>query len=285
MKIAITGSTGQLGQLIISRLKDKIPTDNIIALARSPEKAKGFGVEVREADYDVPETLKSALEGVDTLLMISASEVGKRARQHTNVIEAAKDADIKWIVYTSLLHADTTTINLGEEHVVTEKALKESGIPVTILRNGWYTENYAASVPMALESGAVLGSAEDGKISAATRADYADAAVAVVTGDGHEGKTYELAGDDAFTLEDLADEISKQTGKSITYKNMPEKEYAAALVDAGLPEGYAKLIASWDVSTAKGDLFNDSRQLSSLIGRPTTPLSDTVAVILEESSS
>jgi len=284
MKIAITGSTGQLGQLIISRLKDKIPSGNIIALARSPEKAKDFGVEVREADYDKPETLKPAFDGVDTLLMISASEVGKRARQHANVIEAAKDADIKWIVYTSLLHADSTSINLGEEHVITEKALKETGIPFTILRNGWYTENYAASVPMALESGAVIGSAEDGKISAATRADYADAAVAVLTGDGHEGKTYELAGDDAFTLEDLADEISRQSGKSITYKNMPEKKYAAALADAGLPEAYAKQIASWDVSTAKGDLFNDSRQLSKLIGRPTTPLSDTVAVILEEGS-
>lgn len=284
MKIAITGATGQLGRLIVSRLKEKVQVDNIVALARSPERAQDLGVKVREADYDRPETLGPALDGIDTLLLISASEPGKRVRQHRNVIEAAKKADISWIVYTSLLHADTTSINLGEEHKITEKELKESGIPFTILRNGWYTENYNASIPMAIDSGAVFGSAEEGKISSATRIDYADAAVAVLTGEGHQGKTYELAGDEAFTMEELAAEISHQSGKSISYKNLPEAEYAAALADAGVPEAFAKSVASWDVSASKGDLFNDSRQLSRLIGRPTTPLSDTVAEVLKQRS-
>jgi NAD(P)H dehydrogenase (quinone) len=240
-------------------------------------------VEAREADYSKSETLDTALNGVETLLMISGSEVGQRAMQHGNVIEAAKKAGVKWIIYTSLLRADKSSLSLAGEHLETEAALKQSDIPFTLLRNGWYTENYTGSIAGALAGGAFIGSAGDGKISSAARADYAEAAVAVLTGEGHEGKIYELAGDEAYTLTDLAAEISRQTGKNIPYKNLPEAEYAAVLTSFGLPEGLAKAIAGYDASASKGDLFDDSRQLSRLIGRPTTPLSVVVADALKAS--
>ena len=282
MTIAVTGATGQLGRLVISKLAEQVPAADIVALVRSPEKAAGLGVEAREADYDRPETLGPALAGVDTLLLISANEVGKREAQHRNVIEAAKQAGVKRIVYTSLLHADSSPLSLAGEHAATESALKASGIPFTILRNGWYTENYTGSIPGALAGGAFIGSAGDGRISSATRADYAEAAVAALTGAGHEGKTYELAGDDAWTLGDLAAEISRQTGRTIQYRNLPEAEYAAALAGFGLPESLAQAIAGWDVSASRGALFDDSRQLSQLIGRPTTPLPVAVADALKQ---
>lgn len=282
MKIAITGATGQLGRLVISKLSGLGSTDNIVALVRSVQKASDLGVEVREANYDKPETLETALSGIDTLLLISGSEVGKRAVQHSNIIHAATKNGVKWIVYTSLLHADTSTLSLAEEHLATEAALRDSGIPFTLLRNGWYTENYTGSIPGALAGGAFIGSAGTGRIAAAARADYADAAVAVLTSEGHESKTYELAGDEAWTLSDLAAEISRQTGKDIPYVDMPETEYANALKGFGLPEGLAHAIAGWDVSASKDDLFDDGHELSKLIGHPTTPLSDTVKEALRK---
>ncbi len=281
MKIGITGATGQLGRLVVNKLKGKVPADNLVALVRSPEKASDLNIEAREADYEKPETLNRALEGIDTLLLISGSEVGRRAAQHFNVTDAAKKAGVKRIVYTSILHADTSSISLAEEHRATEADLKNSGIPYTLLRNGWYTENYTGSIPGALAGGAFIGSAGEGKISGAARADYADAAVAVLTGEGHEGKVYELAGDEAFTLSDLAAEISRQTGKEIPYKNMPEADYAAALASFGLPEGLAQAIAGWDVAASNDALYDDSRQLSKLIGHPTTPIKETVAEALK----
>lgn len=284
MKIAITGATGQLGRIVVEKLKEKVSTDSIVALVRSPQKAADLGVETREADYNKPETLHRALEGIDTLLLISGSEVGRRAAQHQNVIEAAKKAGVKRIVYTSLLHADTSSLSLAEEHLATEAALKKAGIPYTLLRNGWYTENYTGSALGALAGGAFIGSAGDGKISSATRADFAEAAVAVLTGEGHEGKTYELAGDEAYTLYDLAAEISRQTGENIPYKNLSEADYTASLTSFGLPEGLAQAIASWDVAASRGDLYDDSHQLSALIKRPTTPMSVAVADALKGAS-
>jgi NAD(P)H dehydrogenase (quinone) len=281
MKVGITGATGQLGQLVVNKLKNKMPADNIIALVRSPQKASSLGVEAREADYDKPATVEHALKGIDTLLFISGSEVGKRAAQHANVIEAAKKAGVKWIVYTSILHADTSSISLAEEHRATEAALNKAGIPFTLLRNGWYTENYTGSIPGAIAGGAFIGSAGEGRISSAARIDFADAAVAVLTRDGEEGKVYELAGDEAYTLSDLAAEISRQTGKNIPYKNLSESDYAATLTSFGLPETFARAVAGWDVAASQGALFDDSRQLSRLIGRPTTPLSNTVADALK----
>jgi len=284
MTIAITGATGQLGRLVVEKLKEKVPASEIVALARTPEKASGLGVESREADYERPETLERALRGVDTLLLVSSNEVGKRAAQHRNVIEAAKKAGVKRVVYTSLLHADTSPLDLAEEHLATEEALKESGLPFTILRNGWYTENYTGSIAGALAGGAFIGSAGEGRVSSATREDFAEAAVAALVGEGHEGKTYELAGDDSWTLSDLAAEISRRTGKEIPYKNLPESEYAAALKGFGVPEAWAGAIAGWDTGASRGALYDEGRQLSALIGRPTTPLSTAVADALKRNS-
>ncbi|MES1972265.1 MAG: SDR family oxidoreductase [Pseudomonadota bacterium] len=280
MTIAITGATGQLGRRVIEKLKAAVPAGDIVALARTPAKAADLGVAAREADYARPETLAPALAGIATLLLISSSEVGQRSVQHRNVITAARQAGVGRIVYTSLLHAETSPLSLAAEHLDTEAALAESGLAVTILRNGWYTENYLGSVQGALASGTIIGSAGDGRISSATRDDFADAAVAVLTGAGHEGRRYELAGDESWTLADLAAELSRQSGKAIAYTNLPEAEYAAALIGFGLPEALARAIAGWDAGAALGALFDDGRQLSALIGRPTTPLGRAVAAAL-----
>ncbi|WP_424137571.1 SDR family oxidoreductase [Roseomonas chloroacetimidivorans] len=281
MTIAITGATGQLGRLIVEKLTSKVPADSVVALVRSPDKAVDLGVATRPFDYARPETLTPALKGVDTLMLVSSSEVGQRAVQHRNVIEAAKAAGVGRIVYTSLLNADTTPLDLAEEHRVTEADLKASGVPYTILRNGWYAENYTGSISGALAGGAFIGSAGEGRISAAPRADFAEAAVAVLTSEGHGGRTYELAGDEAFTLSDLAAEISRQSGRDIPYRDLPAADYAAALTGFGLPEGLGKAIAGWDVDASRDALFDDRRVLSQLIGRPTTPLSASVAAALK----
>jgi NAD(P)H dehydrogenase (quinone) len=273
--VGVTGANGHLGRLVIEDLEQK--GAGVIALARAPAKAADVGVPVREADYNKPATLERAFAGVDRLVLISSSEVGKRAAQHRNVIRAAKKAGVKRIVYTSLLHADRSPLDLAAEHLATEAELKASGIPYTILRNGWYTENYTGSVGAALASGAFLGSAGDGRISSATRADFAGAIAAVAIGPGRENETYELAGDDAFTLSDLAAEISRQTGKTIAYRNLPQADYAAALTGFGLPVPVARAIAGYDVGASKGALFDEGRQLSELIGRGTTPLAVAVA--------
>ena len=280
MKTAVTGATGQLGQLVVEQLKKRIANEEIVALARNLEKASGLGVEVREFDYTKPEIMVESLKGIDHLLLISGSEFGQRAAQHTNVINAAKKAGVKWIVYTSLLRADTTGINIAGEHLASEKTLKESGIAYTILRNGWYSENYTMSIPGAIKGGAFLGSAKDGKISSASRADYAEAAAVVLSDEGYKGKTFELAGDSSYTLSDLAREVSKQAGTSIPYKDIPEQEYANILKNIGLPEGFAYALASWDVNASKGDLFCDTNHLTEILGRPTTPIAESVKVAL-----
>lgn len=276
MKIGITGATGQLGRLVVEKLKQRVNAENLVALVRSPEKAADLGIEAREFDYTKSGALAPALQGIDHLLLISGSEVGQRKVQHENVIKAAQEARVKWVVYTSLLHADTSSLSLAAEHVETEKLLKTSGIPHTLLRNGWYTENYTASVPGAVAAGAFIGSAGDGKISSATREDYAEVAAVVLTSEGHHGKVYELAGDVAYALKDLAAEISRQTGKDIPYNNLSEEEYAGVLKSLGLPEGLAQAIAGWDIGASKNDLFDDNKVLSKLIGRPTTVMADTV---------
>lgn len=281
--IAITGATGQLGQLVIEQLLNTVPANQIVAIVRNPAKAEALrqqGITVRQGDYADESTMTSALKGVEKLLLISSSEVGQRATQHQNVINAAKAAGVKFIAYTSLLHADKSPLGLHVEHVATEKALAESGIPYALLRNGWYTENYLASAPSALEHGVFIGAAGEGKIASATRADYAAAAAKVISGDGHAGNVYELAGDHAWTLSELAAELSKQSGKNVTYQNMSEADFAAALKGVGLPAGLAEMLADSDVGASKGGLFDDSHTLSKLIGRPTTPLSESIKAIL-----
>lgn len=280
MKIGITGATGQLGQLVVGKLKEKTAAESLVALVRNPEKASELGIEARQFDYTASSGLVAALQGIDHLLLISGNEIGQRTTQHANVIDAAKEAGVKWIVYTSLLHADTSSISLAGEHLATEKALAASGIPHTILRNGWYTENYTGSLKASVAAGGLIGSAGEGKISSAARIDFAEAAAAVLTGEGHVGKTYELAGDIAYTLNELAAEVAKQTGKDIKYTNLPEAAYAETLAGFGLPEVFAGAIASWDVSASKGDLFEGGKTLSKLIGRPTTSLAEVVKVAL-----
>lgn len=281
--IAITGASGQLGRLVIEQLLEKLPAGDILALVRDVAKVTDLaarGVQVRAADYNQPDSLAAALQGVDKLLLISSSEVGKRAAQHRNVVEAAVQAEVKLLAYTSLLHADRSPLGLAEEHRETEALIKASGLPYVLLRNGWYSENYAASIPAALQYGVFIGSAGEGKIASAARADYAAAAAAVLTQDNQAGKVYELAGDEPYTLTELAAEVSLQSGKPVRYQNMPETEFSAALVAAGLPPVIADMLADSDIGASKGGLFDDSHQLSRLIGRPTTPLASVVKSVI-----
>ncbi len=281
--IAVTGATGQLGQLVINELLATHNAQDIVAIVRNPAKAQALaqkGVQVREADYGNSAALAQALQGVEKLLLISSSEVGQRAPQHRNIINAAKSAGVQLIAYTSLLHADTSPLGLRAEHIETENDLAQSGVPFVLLRNGWYSENYLASVPAALEHGAFIGSAGDGKIASASRQDYAAAAAKVLSLDNQAGKVYELAGDEAWTLTELAEKLSALTGKSVVYQNLSEADFAAALQNAGLPEGFARLLADSDVGASKGGLYDDSHQLSRLIGRPTTSIDDSLKASL-----
>ncbi|TKT97926.1 SDR family oxidoreductase [Citrobacter sp. wls830] len=281
--IAITGATGQLGQHVIESLLKTVPASQIVAIVRNPAKATALsqqGITVRQADYSDEAAFTTALQGIDKLLLISSSEVGQRAPQHRNVINAAKAAHVKFIAYTSLLHADTSPLGLADEHVATEKMLAESGIAYALLRNGWYTENYLASAPAALEHGVFIGAAGEGKIASATRADYAAAAARVISEEGHAGKTYELAGDAGWTLSQLATELATQSGKKVVYQNLSEADFAAALKGFGLPAGLADMLADSDVGASKGGLFDDSHTLSKLIGRPTTSLTYSVKGIV-----
>ena len=281
--IVITGATGQLGHLVIKALLKKIPASGIVAAVRNVEKAKdiaALGVQVRHADYSQAATWDAALKGADKVLLISSSEIGQRAKQHQAVIDAAKKAGVKLLAYTSVLHADTSVLGLAGEHRETEAYIRASGVPFVFLRNGWYTENYAAGIPTALSLGAVYGCAGDGRIASATRADYAEAAAIALTADNQAGKTYELAGDSAFTLSEFAAEISRQSGKAIGYVNLPEAEYKKALLGAGLPEFVAELLANSDTGVSKGALFDEGHQLSKLIGRATTPLATAVKAAL-----
>lgn len=277
--IVVTGATGQLGHLVIVALLKKVPASDIVAAVRNVDKAQdiaALGVQIRQADYSQPSSWDAALQGADRVLLISSNEIGQRTQQHRNVIDAAKRAGVKLLAYTSVLRADTSSLGLATEHHATETLLRSSGIPFVLLRNGWYTENYTAGIPSALSLGAVYGCAGDGRIASAARADYAEAAAVVLTTEHQAGKTYELAGDSAYTLSEFAAEISRQSAKPIGYVNLPEAEYKKALLGAGLPEFLAELLANADTSVSKGALFDDSHQLSRLIGRATMPLADAV---------
>lgn len=282
-KYVITGATGQLGRLVIDVLLRRVPADSIVAAVRNIDKASdiaALGVQVRQADYNQPDSLDAALQGAERVLLISSSEIGQRTRQHQAVIDAAKRSGIKLLAYTSVLHADTSVLALAQEHRETEAAIHASGLPFVLLRNGWYTENYTAGVPSALSLGAVYGCAGEGRIASAARADYAEAAATILTSDDPAGTVYELAGDSAYTLGDFAAAISRQIGKPINYVNLPEADYRNALLGAGLPEPLASLLADSDTGASRGALFDDSRQLSTLLGRPTTTLETAIMAAL-----
>jgi NAD(P)H dehydrogenase (quinone) len=285
MTIVVTGASGHLGRLVVESLLDGgVPATEIVAAARTPAKAADLaarGAQIREADYDRPETLAAALAGADRVLLVSGIDFGRRAQQHQAVVDAAKTAGAARIVYTSIPYADTTPIAVAPEHKVTEELIRASGLPFTFLRNGWYTENYDAAIARAAASGILIGSAGDGLLSAATRADYAAAAAAVLTGDGHQGKIYELGGEPAWTYADLAAQIAATTGTPVAYRNLTPDQHQQALVEAGLPPYYAEIMVDADQSIAAGHLLVRTGDLANLIGRPTTPLADAVAASLK----
>jgi len=278
--IAVTGASGQLGRLVLDQLLQATNPQNIVALVRKPESLATYadqGVQVRYADYDTPSSLSTALNGVEKLLLISGSEVGKRAAQHQAVIDAAAQAGVALLAYTSILHADRSSLMLAEEHRATEAALQSSGLAHVLLRNGWYSENYTGTAAMTVEQGALYGCAGEGRISSASRGDFAAAAVAVLTSaESQAGKVYELAGDGAFSLSDYAAELTRQSGKTITYNNMSQEDYQALLLQVGLPEGLAVMLANSEAGASQGDLFDESGDLSRLIGRPTTSIQQSV---------
>lgn len=280
---AVTGASGQLGRLVLEALIEKIDAKRIVALARDPAKLADMtevGVVVRRFDYNDTISLASALGGVDRLLVISGNELGRREAQHRDVIDAAKAAGVGFVAYTSILHADTSPIGLAEEHRASEALIKASGLRHAFLRNGWYNENYTAGAIPAVEHGAVLGSSGEGRISAAARADYAAAAAAILTGGDEARGVFELAGDAAFTLSDFASLLADASGKLVEYRDMPESGYRAALEGIGLPPPLAAMLADSSAQASTDALFDDDRSLSSLIGRPTVPMRESVAQAL-----
>ncbi|KIU37324.1 quinone oxidoreductase [Methylobacterium radiotolerans] len=277
----VTGATGQLGRQVIAALLERVPAGAVVAGARdiegeSARSLRSLGVAVRRADYADPTSLDAAFQGIQRLLLISSSEIGRRVAQHRNVIDSAGRTGVGLIAYTSVLHADTSGLALAEEHRQTERLLADTGVPFVVLRNGWYTENYAAGIAPALAHGAVLGCAGDGRIASAARVDYAAAAAAVLTAEGQGGRIYELAGDESYTLTEFAAAIAAAAGRPVAYRDLPQAEYRAALVAAGIPSDFAALLADSDAAAARGALDDDTRQLSALIGRPTTPYRSTV---------
>jgi NAD(P)H dehydrogenase (quinone) len=284
MPIVVTGATGHLGRLVVEELLARgVPANEVVAAGRAIDKIKDLadrGVRTEPIDYDEPETLRRAFAGADKVLLISGSEVGKRVTQHENTIAAAAGAGVGLLVYTSIANADSSTIRMADDHRATEEALASAGLPVTILRHSWYLENYTGQLPVFLAHGAILGSAGEGRVSAATRADYAAAAAAVLTSDGHVGRTYELGGDSAFSMAELAATVTELSGREVVYRDLAEQEYAATLTAAGLPASYAAALAESDRGLARGELLVETGDLSRLAGRPTTSMPEAVAAAL-----
>ncbi|MFE6866989.1 SDR family oxidoreductase [Kitasatospora sp. NPDC057692] len=278
----VTGATGQLGRLVVDGLLAKVPASEVAVVVRSAEKAADLadrGVTVRVADYDRPESLAGAFAAGDKVLLISGSEVGSRVPQHTAVVEAARAAGVALLAYTSA--PGGATFKLADEHKATEAVIRESGLPFALLRNGWYTENYLGDAAGTVERGAVVGSAgRDGRIATAPRRDYADAAVAVLTGEGHEGAVYELSGDAAWSLPELAAELAQASGRPVDFHPVAPEEHLRILVGAGLPEGFAEILVDVDAGIARGELAGTPGDLARLIGRPTVPLARSVRAAL-----
>jgi NAD(P)H dehydrogenase (quinone) len=285
MIYAVSGATGHLGQLVVEALAKRRPASQIVALARDPAKARELNKaagSVRPFDYDKPEGLESALAGVTNLLLVSSSAVGGRTRQHEAVIDAAKAARVELIAYTGILRGENSPINFGKEHTETERLLRQSGLRRVFLRNGWYIENYVPFLKPALANGVFPASAGNGRISAASRADYAEAAaLSLIQDDGSRERVFELAGDTAFTLSEFAAEASRQAKRPIAYRNLPEQDFAALLTKFGLPPHLAADLAQSSSATARDALFDDSRALSRLIGHPTASYKDVITLALK----
>lgn len=285
---AVTGATGQFGRLAIASLLRRVDAGEIVALARDPAKAldlERLGVTVRAFDYDAPEGLPASLQGVKRLLFVSSDTPDGRIAQHKAVIDAAVHAGIERIAYTSILHADTNPMSLAESHLETERMIAASGLSYAILRNSWYIENYLIGAEAAIAHGALLGSTGNGPISAATRADYAEAAAVILTGASGPDRVYELAGDEGFTLFDVAEALGAAAGRAVQYRDLPEDEYREALIGAGVPAGFAAALAEYSAKAAGGILADQSRTLSGLIGRPTETMRDTILRALVRSAT
>jgi NAD(P)H dehydrogenase (quinone) len=282
--IAVTGATGHLGRLVVTGLLDAgVPAGKIVAVVRTPEKAADLaasGVQVRQADYTDEAALAQALTDVDRLLLVSGSEVGQRVAQHTNVLQAAKGAGVQLVVYTSAPKADDTPLPLAPEHIATERLIADFGLQAVVLRNNWYLENYDQQIRQAAETGELSGSSGEGRIAAATRADFAAATVAVLTAEQPQPGIVELGGDQAFTLAELAATVAAQTGREVTYRDLTAEEHVSSLLAAGLPEGTAQFVVGLDQSIAQGALDTGSTALSQLTGRPTTTLAEHVRTVL-----
>jgi NAD(P)H dehydrogenase (quinone) len=280
MSIVVTGATGKLGRHVVEALLERnVPAQEIVATGRSLEKLADFaerGVQVKGMDYADPASVAEALKGASKVLLISGSEVGQRVEQHRTVIEAAKAEGVELLAYTSIANADTTAMLLAGEHQATEAILRESGVPFVLLRNGWYLENYTEQLPGTLAQGAIAGSAGEGRVSAASRADYAHAAAAVLVAEDQAGKIYELGGDEPFSMAELAAEITAAAGKHVSYQDLPAQEYAGMLAGFGVPEAFADILADSDLGIARGDLLVSTGDLRTLIGRPTTSLGEAV---------
>ncbi|MEU7383741.1 SDR family oxidoreductase [Streptomyces sp. NPDC042207] len=284
MSIVVTGATGHLGRHVVEQLLEKVPADQVVAVVRSPEKAADLaerGARIAVADYNAPETFEGLFSAGDKVLLISGNEFDKgRVRQHRVVIDAARAAGVALLAYTSA--PGPLKAALADDHRGTEEALLASGVPYVLLRNGWYHENYTEQLAPVLEHGAVVHAAGEGRISSASRAEYAAAAVAVLTGEGHENRTYELGGDEAWSLAEYAAELSRQTGRTITSNPVTVEEFAGVLAGAGLPGPIAAILAGVDASIEKGELVVTSGDLSRLIGRPTSPVSEAISAALED---
>jgi NAD(P)H dehydrogenase (quinone) len=280
---AVTGATGKLGRLVLDELLTRTDAANVVALARDPTALQAYdqmGVHVRQADYDDPASIKAALEGVDRVLLISGNAVGQRERQHGAVIEAAEEAGVSYLAYTSVLNAQGSKLLLAAEHVLTEKLLEKSSLNYDVLRMPWYSENYTGALAPAIEHGAIYGATGDGRLSTATRGDLAGGAVgALLNSPG--GKTYEFAGDQSWSMEEFAAEVARQAGKPVQYVNQSEADYARTLEGAGLPPPAAGFLASTSYLAGFGELYSESKDLSTLSGRPTTPISETIAAALK----
>ncbi|MFD8082279.1 SDR family oxidoreductase [Kitasatospora sp. NPDC059722] len=277
----VTGATGQLGRLVVEGLLAAVPAGEVAVAVRSAEKAADLaarGVAVRVVDYDEPGTLAGAFAAGDRVLLISGSEVGRRIPQHRAVIDAAKAAGVALLAYTSAPGA--ATFRLVDEHRATEELIAESGLPSVLLRNGWYTENYLGDAAGTVARGVVLGSAGEGRVATAPRKDYADAAVAVLLGEGHEGRVYELSGDTAWSLPELAAELAAASGEPVAHRDVTPAEHRGVLVGAGLPEGFAEVLVDVDAGIARGELAGTPGDLARLIGRPTVPLAESVRAAL-----
>lgn len=277
--IVVTGATGQLGRLVVTALLDR--GADVVAAARDPRRAESLGVPVREADYDRPETLPAAFRGAEKVLLVSGNEVGMRIRQHRAAVDAAKAAGVRLLAYTSVLHADTSAVAVAPEHKATEEYVRASGVPFSFLRNGWYSENYEQVIRQALTTGVITGAAGGGRVASATRADYAAAAAAVLTGEGHERTVHELSGDTAWTMADLAAMITDVSGTEVVYQDLPPEVYATTLTGMGLSDEVAHMLARMDADIAAGLLADTPGELARLLGRPTTPMRETVLAVVK----